>query len=163
MADTISRMFLEKARTQPDVVAQFSKDKDGKYQPTTYGQLLSEIKIVAAGILELGVRRGDKVGLIADNRAEWLVTDLALLGLGAADVPRGCDATEQEIRYILSWSECRLAFLENDRQLKKVVASRSAIASLSTVVMFEAPEAGTKAEAEKAGLRVLGYSEVSAM
>jgi long-chain acyl-CoA synthetase len=162
MADTISRMFLEQVKRQPEKVAQFSKDKQGVYQPTTYGELQAAARALAAGLLELGVKRGDRVGLISDNRAEWLVTDLALLGLGAADVPRGCDATEQEVRYILSWSECRLTFLENDRQLKKVLAGRSQIPLLTAIVMYEAPESTLRAEAEKAGLMISTYADVIA-
>jgi long-chain acyl-CoA synthetase len=156
-------MFLEMVRRQPEKAAQFSKDKQGAYQPVSYLQLFDKAKALAASLKVLEVNRGDRVGLISDNRTEWLETDLALLGLGAADVPRGCDATEQEIRYILSWSECRLAFLENERQLKKVIANKAGMPTLTTVVLYDAIETGAKAEAEKAGLRVLGYAEVLAL
>ncbi|MDA8412071.1 MAG: long-chain fatty acid--CoA ligase [Treponema sp.] len=177
MADTVSRMFLEIARRQPELPAQYAKGSAGTFEAVSYATLLERAKAVAASLLEVNVRRGDRVGLISDNRAEWLTIDLAVLGLGAADVPRGCDATEQEIRYILSWSECRIAFLENDRQLKKVLASRGAsgplastgasglLAStggaglLATIVMIDDPEAATRVEAEKADLKVLGWAE----
>lgn len=112
MAQTIAQMFLEMTARQPRAVAQLSKDDGGVFRPTSYKELLDTVASFAAGLKALGVSRGDKVGLIADNRKEWLSADLALLGLGAADVPRGCDATVQEIAYILSWSECRFAILE---------------------------------------------------
>ncbi|HUX42365.1 MAG TPA: long-chain fatty acid--CoA ligase [Rectinemataceae bacterium] len=159
MADTVARMFLEVVRRQPDLPAQYSKGKAGTFEPISYADLHEKSKAIAASLLELGVARGDKIGLISDNRAEWLAIDLAGQGIGVADVPRGCDATEQEIRYILSWSECRMAFLENDRQLKKVFASRAALPLLSTIIMIDDPEATTKAEAEKAGVKILLWAE----
>ena len=125
MANTIPQMFLERVRSYPEIPAQFSKDESGTFLARSYAGLLEDIKVFAAGMLELGVVRGEHVGLIADNRREWLIADLALLGIGAADVPRGCDATEQEITYILDFSECRIAILENERQLGKVVAHKA--------------------------------------
>jgi len=162
MADTISRMFLEKVRSQPEKAAQFAKGKNG-YEAVSYASLFEQVKAIAAGLRELGVIRGDKVGIISDNRPEWLAVDQALLGLGAADVPRGCDATDQEVRYILSWSECRLSFLENDKQLRKVISGRAAMPALTTVVLFDEAAAGIQAEAEKVGLRVLTLAAVLAL
>ncbi|MCX8014096.1 MAG: AMP-binding protein, partial [Rectinema sp.] len=121
MAETIPRMFIEVAERQPEVIAQLSKDRNGQFQPTSYRNLLELTGAFAAGLAALGIKRKDRVGLISDNRKEWLIADLAILGLGAADVPRGCDATAQEIAYILSWSECEIAILENDRQLQKIL------------------------------------------
>ena len=137
MPNTLPQLFLEKVREQPTVAAQLSKDAAGKFQPTTYAELLERTKSFAAGLAGLGVRRGDKVGLISDNRKEWLSSDLAILGLGAADVPRGCDATMQEISYILSWSECRVAILENEKQLQKILDNRSSMPELKTIIMFD--------------------------
>src|SRR5512145_183498 len=127
MENTVPQMFLARAASYPDINAQFSKNAAGEFEPISYSSLLGEVRAVAAGLLEIGVARGDHVGLISDNRKEWLATDLAIMGLGAADVPRGCDATEQEIRFILDFSDCRLAVLENERQLKKILSQRQGL------------------------------------
>lgn len=173
MAETIPRMFIEVARRQPDVIAQLSKDRNGEFQPTTYRALLELTSTFAAGLAELGIKRGDRIGLISDNRKEWLIADLAILGLGAADVPRGCDATAQEIAYILSWSECEFAILENDRQLQKILdvkAERISFESkslsgkpyvlLKTVILIEPASEEMLAESKKAGISVLAFSVV---
>jgi long-chain acyl-CoA synthetase len=118
---------------------------------------------LAAGFLELGIVRGDRIGLISDNRKEWLMSDLAILGLGAADVPRGCDATEQEIAYILSWSDCKVTLLENDKQLEKILARRSEVTGLKTAILFVAPSAALASQAEAAGLKVLNFADVFAL
>jgi long-chain acyl-CoA synthetase len=163
VANTIPQMFLEKVKAYPDLAAQYSKDEKGEFQSSSFAALLGNIKVFAAGLLELGLARGEHVGLIADNRREWLVSDLAILGLGAADVPRGCDATEQEIRYILDFSECRMSVFENEKQLDKVVAHKKDMGGLDIAIVFDPVSPAAKAEAEAAGLRVLSFGEVNAL
>ncbi len=163
MANTIPQMFLERVATYPKLPAQYSKDANGEFRASSYSSLLGDIEAFAAGLLELGLVRGERVGLIADNRREWLIADLAILGLGAADVPRGCDATEQEIRYILGFSECRLAVLENEKQLGKIAAHKAAMPGLGLAILMDPSSPVPKAEAEAAGLRVLGFDEACAL
>jgi long-chain acyl-CoA synthetase len=166
-------MYIEVAQRQPDVTAQLSKDAQGTFQPTSYGTLLKEVSICAHGLHHLGIRRGDKVGFISDNRKEWLIADLAMLGLGAADVPRGCDATAQEIAYILSWSECATVILENDRQLQKILDIKAGLlpfgsqslkespyAHLKTVILFDPPAPSMLEQAIGAGLAVFTFADI---
>lgn len=160
MIQTIPQMFVEKVREQPEVTVQLSKDSHGVFQPTTYAGLLEIIATFASGLHALGVARGDRVGLISDNRKEWLVADLAILGIGGADVPRGCDATLQEVSYILSWSECAMAVLENDKQLQKVLGLRNSLPLLKSIILFDPPSKELIAEAASLGLEVYGYSQV---
>ncbi len=173
MANTIPQMYIEVAQRQPDVTAQLSKDAQGTFQPTSYGTLLKEVSICAHGLHHLGIRRGDKVGLVSDNRKEWLIADLAMLGLGAADVPRGCDATAQEIAYILSWSECATVILENDRQLQKILDIKAGLlpfgsqslkespyAHLKTVILFDPPTPSVLEKAIGAGLAVFTFIDI---
>ncbi len=160
MAQTLPQMFVERAQEQPDTVAQLSKDNRGIFQPVTYRQLLDTVSLFAAGLASTGVARGDRVGLISDNRKEWMVADLALLGIGAADVPRGCDATLQEISYILSWSECSLAILENEKQLEKVISLRESIPLLKTIILFEPAQDKFASKASSLGLELHSYTEI---
>ncbi len=137
METTIPRLLKRIASEHPDRPAQLSKDEAGNFQPTSYKTLLREVETFGAGLTSLGVKRGDHVGLISDNRKEWLITDLALLSLGAADVPRGCDSMPQEIGYILSFADCRVVFLENENQLKKIVSQKDGLPLVDTVVLFD--------------------------
>ena len=163
MAETLAQMFLERVRSYPQLPAQYSKGEGGDFKAWSFSALLENVKVFAAGLIELGVSRGDHIGLISDNRREWLLADLAILGLGAADVPRGCDATEQEIRYILDFSECKIAILENEKQLGKVAANKAAMPGLALALLFEAISPRAKAEAEAAGLRIVTFAEACAL
>jgi len=176
MANTIPQMYIEITQKQPKANAQLSKDAQGKFQPTDYGTLLQEVGICASGLHKFGIKRGENIGFISDNRKEWLIADLAMLGLGAADVPRGCDATAQEIAYILSWSECAIVILENDRQLQKILDIKAGripftsqslreapYAHLKTVILFDPPPQSPQSAAEEArnaGLSVLFFSDI---
>ena len=99
------------------------------------------------------------MGLISDNRKEWLVADLALLSLGACDVPRGCDSMGSEIRFILSFAECEFCFFENSRQLHGSRADDE-VKTLKNSNSFEDPSADIRAQAEKVGIQVLAFESL---
>ncbi|MCE5255787.1 MAG: AMP-binding protein [Spirochaetaceae bacterium] len=160
MAQTIPQMFLEKVRQQPNMTAQLSKDGKGSFRPTSYAKLLENTEAFAAGLCALGVQRGDRIGLISDNRPEWLVTDLAILGLGASDVPRGSDATAQELTFILSWSECRMAVVENQVILEKLLEASPALPLLKTIIMIDSAGLDVAGKVAKAGFRFYSYPEI---
>ena len=89
----------------------------------TFERLCREVDQLALALLDRGLRRGDRVALLADNRYEWLLTDLALASLGIADVPRGSDTTPTEVRFILDHSGCRFAFVEHDALATELLAA----------------------------------------
>lgn len=160
MTQTIPQMFIEKVRSQPEAVVQLSKDSHGVFQPTTYSGLLDAVNAFAAGLKTLGAARGDRIGLIADNRKEWLAADLAIMGIGAADVPRGCDATNQEISYILSWSECVIVILENDKLLHRLCGLKDSLPLLKTIILFDPAGEKYESEARALGFDLYTYSQI---
>ncbi|WP_319560628.1 AMP-binding protein [Marispirochaeta sp.] len=89
MPETLPKRILHFAENHPKAVIQYSKDEAGIFQPTTFPVFAREFKSFAAGLHNLNVKKGDHVGLISENRKEWLISDLGILALGAADVPRG--------------------------------------------------------------------------
>jgi long-chain acyl-CoA synthetase len=144
MPETLPKRILHFAENHPKAVIQYSKDEAGIFQPTTFPVFAREFKSFAAGLHNLNVKKGDHVGLISENRKEWLISDLGILALGAADVPRGCDSTAEEISYILSSSECRVVILENEAQLAKINAHKKELGHLKHIILMDAginPEA----------------------
>ncbi len=163
MERTLPLMIRARAQAVPDVIAQYSKDKSGVFRPTTFSAFYDEIRDSAAGFLELGVKRGDHVGIISDNRKEWLVSDIALLSIGAADVPRGCDSTDREIAYILGFSDCRVSIAENRRQAEKILGKKAEMPLLETLVLYDPSDDAIRAEAKAKGVRLLDFPEVVEM
>ncbi len=158
MYQTIPQIFNSIAATYPDAAAQMYKDAEGNFQPITYRQLAEEVKDLASALITLGVRRGDHVGLISDNRKEWLVADLATLSLGAADVPRGSDALSHEVAFILKSVEASLCFVENEVQLAKVLALAEQLPHLKQIIVL----ADGGASFNQSTVKIYRYSDLIA-
>ncbi|MFP3958807.1 MAG: AMP-dependent synthetase/ligase [Spirochaetaceae bacterium] len=137
----------------------YSKDESGEFQATTYEELWEHVRRVGSAFLELGIERGEHVGIVSDNRGEWLVTDLALLAIGAVDVPRGSDAMAGEIAYILNHADCRTAVAENTAQVEKILSHREEIPKLERVIVYDADSPAFE-KLKAAGLEPLSYEEL---
>ncbi|MFP4375126.1 MAG: AMP-dependent synthetase/ligase [Spirochaetaceae bacterium] len=165
MKRTIPQLLQQITSDYPVTPAQYIKDDEGTFHPRSYSELYDEVLAVARGLQTLGVARGDHVGLISENRAEWLACDLAILSLGAADVPRGNDSMPGELRYILDFSGCRLVIVENAVQLAKLAGVLGELPAVKTIIVLDPHydpqvlESGARAALER--VRVMRYAEVS--
>ena len=137
MYKTMPQLFSQIVKSYPAYAVQMSKDKSGVFQSVSYSQLYSDINALAASLSHRGMKRGDNVGLISDNRSEWLLSDLAILTLGAADVPRGRDAMPYEISFILGITEASFCFVENAVQLRKVLNLKEKLPALKHFVVMD--------------------------
>lgn len=124
----------------------------------TYGQMGEEIAAVGAGLLKAGIKPGDHVALFSDNQPRWLMTDLAITGIGAVDVPRGSDTATPEFEFILQHSQAVAAVVENRRLYERLISS-PVFQALQVVVLLD----DYTPQAEGAGPRVLSYADVRQM
>jgi long-chain acyl-CoA synthetase len=106
-------------------------------RPVAFGELARDVDALAAALLGSNVRRGDRVGVIAENRYEWLLVDQALASLGAVSVPRGVDTTPKELQFLLRHSGCSLAFADDDRVARELLALRGELPALRGVVVMQ--------------------------
>lgn len=157
---TLPGLFRNRALAHPEIMVQAYRGPDGKFITRTYRDLYNDVLDFSVALNGLGVVRGDHVGLIADNRKEWLISDLAIQTLGAADVPRGCDSMEKEIAFILSTTDCRLTIAENAHQLKKILANHKEIKTLETVILMQEPSEEDLKAAKKASVKLLSFAAV---
>ncbi|QQO10433.1 AMP-dependent synthetase/ligase [Breznakiella homolactica] len=160
---TLPLMLRARTEAKPDIIAQYAKDETGTFKPKTFREFYDEMQEIAAGLLELGAERGSHIGLISDNRQEWFVTDYAVLSIGAADVPRGCDTTGQEIEYILGFSECSLSIAENQKQAEKILARSAGLPLLKTLICFDQFDESLQSAASAAGIGLYHYAAVREM
>ncbi len=98
--------------------------------------MMGEIELLAAGLLALGLGRGDRVGLLADNRYEWLLADLATTWFGGVDVPRGSDTPPTEMQFILAHSGCRAVFADTEELARLVLAQRGELPKVEHVIVM---------------------------
>ncbi|MBK8978560.1 MAG: long-chain fatty acid--CoA ligase [Planctomycetes bacterium] len=113
-----------------------------EHRPTSFAELVGEIREIAAGLLAQGITKGTPVGLVAENRAEWLACDLACACIGAVDVPRGTDTPPAELEFILGHASCRAAFVEDEHALRGLLSRRGSLPELGTLFLMTAPPAG---------------------
>lgn len=152
--------FRSKVLKNPDLIALASKDSNGEYCFFSQKDVYDEIINFAIGLKKIGIERGDKVALISDNRKEWFITDMALLSLGAVDVPRGCDSMANEICFILSYIEGKYAFFETSRQLQKVLDNKKDVPSLKYAILYDKPSEEIKAQALALNVEIMLFEDV---
>jgi len=103
-------------------------------EPITFRRLCADVERLAAGLCSLGLAHGDRIGLLAENRYEWLLADLACAYTGLVDVPRGSDTSPLELLFILRHSGCRATFVEDDKTAATVLEGRGELPALQTVI-----------------------------
>lgn len=154
-------LFQSRAKICANIPSQSEKNSQGDFISYTYRQVYKSILELSVVLKEtIGVVRGDKIALISDNRREWLITDMAVMSLGAADVPRGCDSTGKEIRFIISFAQCTGGFFENKKQLLKVLEVQEEVPSLRWAVLFDNPEDEFIAFVEEKGIKLFLFDRL---
>src|SRR5215204_1548551 len=122
----------------------FKHRADGKGFDITAETFVERVQNVALGLASLGVRPGDRIALLSENRPEWSIADLAILSLGAINVPIYTTQALDQIDYILSDSGARAIFISN-RRLYKHALPVMANKALSHLVFFD-PEVAEDAD-----------------
>jgi long-chain acyl-CoA synthetase len=113
----------------------------GRWVTITYAELAERVMSFALGLAELGVGRGDRVALLSDNRTEWAIADLAVLSLGAANVPLYATLPPPQVEHIVRDSGACVLIVEDEKQLKKVEAVREHLPDLRHLVLIEPGDA----------------------
>src|ERR1044072_610668 len=91
---------------------------DGKWHNLTAETFSERVKNCALGLASLGIRPGDRIALLSENRPEWSIVDMAILSLGAINVPIYTTQAVEQIEYILSDSGSKAIFISNRRLFK---------------------------------------------
>ena len=105
----------------------FNYKADGKWINISAQTFVDRVKNVALGLAALGIRPGDRIALLSENRPEWSIVDLAILSLGAINVPIYTTQAVDQIDYILADSGARAMFISNRklfRHAREVLANR---------------------------------------
>lgn len=161
MDKTLPRMLREVSQKYPDIPAQMTRiSKEGDFETVTYKELYDNSQAFAGGLLALGTVRGEKVGLISDNRKEWEQADMGIMTIGACDVPRGCDASEKDLKYILSFTEVKTCIVENEFQIRKILNVKDEIPTLKRFIIFEEPTENEVKLCKEAKIDLLRFYDV---
>jgi long-chain acyl-CoA synthetase len=108
-----------------------------------YAKLREDVILLTRAFEERKVTPGSKVLLLSDNRYAWIVTDLALMALGAVSVPRGSDTPSQELEYILGHAGCRFLVIETETLLARHQEMLNEHKEIKSVFMIEGSDKHT--------------------
>ncbi|EQA43790.1 AMP-binding enzyme [Leptospira broomii serovar Hurstbridge str. 5399] len=113
--------------------------KDIQKRPTflSYKELYESGLSLAEALIEFGLEAKENVAIFSDNRAEWMITDCAIILSAAVSVPRGSDITDSEITYIINHSQSKIIFVENNRVLEKVIKQKKNIDHEITLILMQ--------------------------
>jgi long-chain acyl-CoA synthetase len=135
---TLPARLLGLASSAPTRVA-YRRKRLGLWEETTYARYAELVAALGMGLVELGVQPGDRVAIQSDNRPEWLLTDLAVQGIGAVTVGVYPTSPEAELAHVLADSGASVFVAEDEEQLDKVLAVREKVPALRHVVVIDPP------------------------
>lgn len=135
--------------------AQMYRAADG-WRSISHQQLLADVHALADGLVALGVKRGDRVALLSENRPQWALADYAMLCAGILDVPLYPTLPANQLSYIMNDAGVRAIFVSNTEQLDKIRECRKTVPSAEFVIVFDDVEAVQPSEYSLAGIIELG-------
>lgn len=114
----------------------FTQKENGKWVSLSSKELVDKAILLSKGLLELGVKKGDRIAMISNNRIEWHLTDLAIQQIGAVNVPIYSNINPEDYDYILNDCGAKLVFLSDEEILGKILSIKANVPSLEKIYTF---------------------------
>ena len=134
--DTFPKLLLHNARVRPGRAAVRLKDR-GIWQSWSWAETLQEVRRFAAGLMALGVARGDRIAIVGHNRPRLYWSMVAAQSIGAVPVPVYQDAIASEMVYVLQHAEIVLAVVQDQEQVDKLLSIADELPALRHIVYDE--------------------------
>src|ERR1700761_9557865 len=132
-ADTYPKLLRLNAREHGSEIALREKDF-GLWRTFTWSDYQTRVHYFALGMVELGLGRDDVIGIIGDNRPDWVSAEIAAHAIGAMSLGLYRDVLEDEAAYLLTYGEARLVFAEDEEQVDKLLGLGDRVPHFSHIV-----------------------------
>ncbi|MEE1057998.1 MAG: AMP-binding protein, partial [Treponema sp.] len=113
----------------------------------------------SAGLLSIGEKEYSNIGLICDNRKEWLVCSMGIMATKSRDIPRGSEATIKDLSYILSFAECKTVVTENKILFNRILECKNELPALQNIIIIN-PSDSDLSNPKATGLNIFSYDEI---
>lgn len=151
---TIIELFETSVAKYPNNIYLWEK-QNGKYEGTSYRQTHDLVMRFGAGLMALGIEKGDRIGLIADGRNAWIISELGILYAGGINVPLSVKLESgNELKFRLAHSGCKMIVVSKG-QAPKVEGIRNELPLLEKIIYLDGKE--------KPGANDISYNEVLAL
>ena len=133
---TIAGIFLNRAeKYQYSTCIRYKEN--GKYKNISWTEMKRNVTNLGLGLISLGVKKGDIVAIFSENRWEWLVADLAILSIGAADAPIYSTNSGEEAAYIINDASTNIVFASDKEHLERLLSVKSKIKRVKKIICFD--------------------------
>lgn len=133
---TAPKMFLDRVSRHPEKVALRYKYL-GIWRDITWAEYREKVRHTCLGLVSLGVKEGDRVAVIGENRPEWLFSDLAAMSIGAVTVGIYTTSAAQQCEYVVAHSGSKIFIAEDEEQLDKALFFRERTPDLTKIVVMD--------------------------
>ena len=133
---TPASKVMEIAKNYPNKIALRYKDL-GIWEETTYSDFWLKSQYVSMALRYFGVKKGEAVAIHSENRPEWFFTDIGIQAIGVVSVGLYPTNPASEVKYLLSHSESKILFAEDQEQVDKALEVIDSLPNLEKIVYFE--------------------------
>jgi long-chain acyl-CoA synthetase len=130
--------------------------RDGRYRSISWAEAAHDVRRLALGLRSLGVGRGERVGLVSENRPEWIIADLAIMTAGGITVPAYVTHTVEDHRHVLANSGARAVIVSKPPLSARVLAAANQVDTVHTVIAIE------RAAGQASAVDLLSWDEILA-
>ena len=116
----------------------------GETASVTWGEFYEQVLAVSRSLMKLGIKKGDRVSILSYTSYQWVLCDLGTMTIGACTVGLYHSNTLKETEYIIRHSGSKVLFVEDEKQLQKIISVKKKIASVKLVVLMQGTYTGPR-------------------
>ncbi len=129
-------LFFRQVERYGDRVALRHKDF-GIWKRISWNEYGRSVRLVSAGLMALGVERGDRISILGENRPEWLICHLAVMASGGVTCGVYPTSAPEQVAYVVGHSESKVLFIENEEQVDKVLQILPDLTTVKQVIIWD--------------------------
>lgn len=138
-AETIPAILLHRAKEFGAQTALLSY-QENTVKSTSFEEFDSAIKNLSLGLISIGIGAKENIAIISENRPEWIISELAVLSIGASAVPIYTTLTAKEMEFILDDCKASAVIVSNETFLKKIISIKGLLPNLKNIILIDADE-----------------------
>ncbi|HOM30383.1 MAG TPA: AMP-binding protein, partial [Deltaproteobacteria bacterium] len=133
---SMGAIFQNRVEEYGDKTLVIWKNK-GKWEEISWNKMNEMVRDLGLFLINRGIQPGDKVALFSPNRYEWWVADLAIISIGAVNVPIYATNSAEESRYIIENSDSKMCFVGTREHMDKILSVKSKLPNLGEIIIFD--------------------------
>ncbi len=139
MIETLPELFVRSA-AEFDLPDALNYKSDGEWKTISSAEIIERAENIALGLYSLGLRKGDRVAILAPNSPDWTLADAGCQFAGVIDVPIYTTLAPESVRYIIDDSQSRVLFLQGQEAYERLIPALKDCKSIEKFILFDEEE-----------------------